>query len=74
MTQTLMNGPGMGKRISEEEEDSLKKDDDEDDDGDGPVENLLTPGKKVSKDDFIILKVIGRGSFGKVYLVRHKVT
>jgi len=34
----------------------------------------MTPGKKVSKDDFLILKVIGRGSFGKVYLVRHKET
>ena len=26
----------------------------------------------VSIEDFTILKVIGRGSFGKVYLVRHK--
>ena len=34
----------------------------------------MTPGKKVSKDDFLVLKVIGRGSFGKVYLVRHKET
>ena len=29
---------------------------------------------KISKDDFLILKVIGRGSFGKVYLVRKKDT
>jgi serine/threonine protein kinase len=26
----------------------------------------------VSKNDFQIVKVIGRGSFGKVYLVKHK--
>lgn len=41
---------------------------------DGPTENLLEPTKKISKDDFYILKVIGRGSFGKVYLVRKKDT
>jgi len=34
--------------------------------------NLLIPGKKISLDDFKLLKVIGRGSFGKVYLVRKK--
>ena len=28
--------------------------------------------KKISKNDFIFLKVIGRGSFGKVYLVKKK--
>lgn len=41
---------------------------------DGPTENLLVPGNKISKNDFLILKVIGRGSFGKVYLVRKKDT
>ena len=40
----------------------------------GPVENLMEPGKKISLDDFIRLKVIGRGSFGKVYLVRKRDT
>ena len=40
----------------------------------GPAENLLNPAKKVSMNDFTILKVIGRGSFGKVYLVRHNET
>jgi len=29
---------------------------------------------KISNDDFINVKVIGRGSFGKVYLVRKKDT
>ena len=41
---------------------------------DGPIENLMEKGKKISLDDFNMLKVIGRGSFGKVYLVRHKET
>lgn len=39
---------------------------------DGEVENLLEKGKKISLEDFQMIKVIGRGSFGKVYLVRHK--
>ena len=72
-----MNGPNMGKKRNTDSEASIKQDeedDKEDEEGDGPAENLLQPGKKVSKDDFIILKVIGRGSFGKVYLVRHKET
>jgi len=40
---------------------------------DGPTENLMGSGK-ISKADFLILHVIGRGSFGKVYLVRKKDT
>ena len=28
----------------------------------------------VQKSDFKILKVIGRGSYGKVYLVEHEIT
>jgi serine/threonine protein kinase len=27
---------------------------------------------KVSMDDFDLLKVIGRGSYGKVYQIRHR--
>jgi len=38
----------------------------------GPAENLMEKGKKISLDDFQLIKVIGRGSFGKVYLVKHK--
>ena len=33
--------------------------------------NILPPSK-VSIDDFDIIKVIGRGTFGKVYLVKKK--
>ena len=65
----------MGKKRHTESDASIKKEDEEDmDDDNGDTENLMAPGKKVSKDDFLILKVIGRGSFGKVYLVRHKET
>ena len=31
-------------------------------------------GSKISKSDFLMIKVIGRGSFGKVFLVRKKDT
>lgn len=48
---------------------------DEDDDMDrGPSENLLEPTAKISKADFNFLKVIGRGSFGKVYMVKKRGT
>lgn len=32
----------------------------------------MNPNKKISKNDFVFCKVIGRGSFGKVYLVKKK--
>jgi serine/threonine protein kinase len=34
--------------------------------------DLLRPGKKINRDDFKIIKVIGKGSFGKVFLVKKK--
>jgi serine/threonine protein kinase len=40
----------------------------------GNTTNLLSPLQKISVDDFDYIKVIGRGSFGKVYLVRKKDT
>ena len=41
-----------------------------DDEEGGECENLLRPNKKISLNDFELVKVIGRGSFGKVYMVR----
>lgn len=38
----------------------------------GEVENLMQPGKKISNEDFEYLKTVGRGSFGRVFLVRKK--
>jgi len=38
------------------------------------VENMLNPKQKISNDDFKKVKVIGRGSFGKVYLVEKRDT
>lgn len=35
-------------------------------------ENLLNSTTKISKDDFKIIKVIGRGTFGKVFMVKKK--
>lgn len=43
------------------------------DDGDN-CENLLRPNKKISLNDFELIKVVGRGSFGKVYLVKRNGT
>lgn len=45
-----------------------------DDDGNEACENLLRPNKKISLNDFELVKVIGRGSFGKVYMVRRNGT
>ena len=36
------------------------------------VQNLLNFGVKISKDDFQFMKVIGRGSFGKVYMCKKR--
>ena len=36
----------------------------------GDCENLLAPQEKIGLKDFELVKVIGRGSFGKVYLVK----
>jgi serine/threonine protein kinase len=36
------------------------------------AENILSPASKISKDDFKVIKVIGRGTFGKVFLVKKK--
>ncbi len=41
-------------------------------DDEGEVINMLQPTNKISKSDFVFLKVIGRGSFGKVFLVKKK--
>jgi len=45
-----------------------------DDEDDSPAmtdcENLLAPQEKIGLKDFELVKVIGRGSFGKVYLVK----
>jgi serum/glucocorticoid-regulated kinase 2 len=37
-------------------------------------ENLLNHAVKISSDDFKIIKVIGRGTFGKVFMVKKKDT
>ncbi|KAF9969231.1 serine/threonine protein kinase psk1 [Actinomortierella ambigua] len=39
-----------------------------------PSNGPRKPRRKMSPDDFDLLKVIGRGSYGKVYLVRHRAT
>ena len=36
----------------------------------GECENLLAPAEKIGLKDFELVKVIGRGSFGKVYMVK----
>jgi serine/threonine protein kinase len=53
-------------------EEAQTQEDQQDDDGEGVAENLMNPNKKISKNDFVFCKVVGRGSFGKVYLVKKK--
>jgi serine/threonine protein kinase len=38
------------------------------------AENILSPQSKITKDDFKIVKVIGRGTFGKVFMVKKRDT
>lgn len=38
--------------------------------GMGAAENLMNPGEAISVKDFDKIKVIGRGAFAKVYLVK----
>jgi len=40
----------------------------------GLAKTLLGEGPSISQDDFKIIKVIGRGTFGKVFMVRKKDT
>jgi serine/threonine protein kinase len=49
-----------------------KTQEEEDEDGEDEAVNLLKPGKKITRDDFKTIKVIGKGSFGKVYLVEKR--
>ena len=68
-----------GPKRKDSNEDFGENNTEQEDDGEGeneggPVENLMEPGTKIKLDDFIRLKVIGRGSFGKVYLVRKRDT
>ncbi len=36
------------------------------------IRDILNPAITISKDDFHLVKVVGRGTFGKVFLVRKK--
>lgn len=38
------------------------------------VHDILNPTIKISIDEFHLIKVIGRGTFGKVFMVRKKDT
>ena len=38
------------------------------------AENLMNPGSSISSKDFEKIKVIGRGAFAKVYLVKKRGT
>lgn len=64
----------MTKNMFEEPKQEAERDDDDDDknEDNGPTENLLQPGSKISMEDFQLVTVIGRGSFGKVFLAKKK--
>lgn len=69
-----MEGPGGEDRFSEANTKDNQQDDDLDKDDNGATQNILQPGTKISINDFQLLTVVGRGSFGKVYLVKNKAT
>lgn len=73
----LMTREQRYQRIQElrEQASALSPDDFEDEKDGGKALNLLAdkqPALKIGPDDFEFLKVIGRGSFGKVMQVRYK--
>lgn len=55
--------------VTEEVKTTGEEDDEEED---VEAEDMLKVGKKINRDDFKIIKVIGKGSFGKVFLVKKK--
>ena len=71
--QKLTSATG-GPEILAEAVDDDNIDDREEDEMPDTCENLLRPNKKISLNDFELIKVIGRGSFGKVYLVKRNGT
>lgn len=64
--------PGMMSGDLERDSTTDNNFNEEEDGADGDTENLLQPDKKISMNDFEPVTVIGRGSFGKVYLVKKK--
>ena len=66
--------PGVMDMDRKDSNDNNDMDDGQDEGDDGPTTNILNPGQKIAIDDFQLLTVVGRGSFGKVYLVRKKDT
>jgi serum/glucocorticoid-regulated kinase 2 len=58
----------LKKQLAAEDHDS----DREEQKTDGDVEQIIQTAEKVTIEDFELLKVLGRGSFGKVMMVRKK--
>eukprot|EP01102_Stenamoeba_stenopodia_P008099 TRINITY_DN2301_c0_g1_i1.p1 TRINITY_DN2301_c0_g1~~TRINITY_DN2301_c0_g1_i1.p1 ORF type:complete len:415 (-),score=96.56 TRINITY_DN2301_c0_g1_i1:112-1356(-) len=73
-SQSIQTNPTKKDKLDSSANGSSTEEDDKDDNGwDDPV--LYSPTKeKITKDDFELLTVIGKGSFGKVLQVRKKDT
>ena len=73
MQKNFMPG-GIQSRDSDvnPQDEATQHDDDGDQDDNGETQNILNPGAKISINDFQLLTVVGRGSFGKVYLVKKR--
>jgi len=73
MQKNFMPG-GIQSRDSDvnPQDEATQQDDDGDQDDNGETQNILNPGAKISINDFQLLTVVGRGSFGKVYLVKKR--
>ncbi|OHT11747.1 Serine/threonine-protein kinase psk1 [Tritrichomonas foetus] len=68
------NSKGKSLIINSLSSDSLVLDAESSDEASSWLETLKSHKKRLSMDDFTILSVLGKGYYGKVLLVKHKIT
>ena len=69
----MNSGPKQGiksQALDEDDRGDIDNNLDQNEEENGDCENLLQPQEKIGLKDFDLIKVIGRGSFGKVYMVK----
>ena len=69
----MNSGPKQGiksQALDEDDRGDIDNNLEQNEEENGDCENLLQPQEKIGLKDFDLIKVIGRGSFGKVYMVK----